>query len=444
MIKLKNGFKKESLNIKNKEDTLLLEIEGILERKEITKRKKLNISLAIDISGSMSDYIDNDNRYPIMHNLAGLLVNKDLEAAPFKDSQRKMDLAKEAAINSIKNMNDGDFVSVIAFDDRADIIQEAIEISKENKEKIIDEIKKLKPRNMTDIHGGWLASIGEVSKNLNSKNLNRVIIITDGLTNYGITNTDNICNDVFSFSEKEISTSTFGVGKDFNEDLLLGMSKVGNGNFYFIDSEDKFNLLFNEEFDGLSNIAATNIKLKIKLNKEYSTIKEVMSDLKKENGYYFLPDLINNRKLPMLFKINTKNLIEGQEISIGTITIKYNNELGEKINLEEDIIVKVSSEEEWCLLEENTELKIQELLYMVSKKKMKAREFFEKGDRDMAKNILKDSTTILESSNIQDDRIKNQTNSLNASIIDSETKSLGIMSKTMHYESYRTSTGKEL
>jgi len=48
--------------------------------------------------------------------------------------------------------------------------------------------------------------------------LNRVILITDGLANAGETNTDVIVTQAKGLYEHGISTTTIGVGNDFNEE----------------------------------------------------------------------------------------------------------------------------------------------------------------------------------------------------------------------------------
>ena len=93
-------------------------------------------------------------------------------------------------------------------------------------------------------------------------------------------NTDVIANNVRVLSSKSISTSTFGVGEDFNEDLLLKNEQNGNGNFYFIAEDNNFDQMFSEEFTGLSNIVATEIKLKLDLTKK--KLKEEFNELKKK------------------------------------------------------------------------------------------------------------------------------------------------------------------
>jgi hypothetical protein len=55
-----------------------------------------------------------------------------------------------------------------------------------------------------------------------------------GHANRGITNRDEIIDHAMQLRKRHISTTTFGVGADFDEVLLQQMAEAGGENFYFI------------------------------------------------------------------------------------------------------------------------------------------------------------------------------------------------------------------
>jgi len=73
---------------------------------------------------------------------------------------------------------------------------------------------------MTNLSGGWLQACTHVATNLKSDQLNRVILMTDGLANRGITAPGKLVELARQKREEGISTTTMGLGEDFNEDLL--------------------------------------------------------------------------------------------------------------------------------------------------------------------------------------------------------------------------------
>ncbi|WLT40515.1 hypothetical protein NON20_25060 (plasmid) [Synechocystis sp. B12] len=60
-----------------------------------------------------------------------------------------------------------------------------------------------------------------------SAELNRIILLSDGLANRGETNPDVIATDVHGLAQRGASTTTLGLGDDYNEDLLEAMAAVG-------------------------------------------------------------------------------------------------------------------------------------------------------------------------------------------------------------------------
>ena len=443
MIKLHTMFEKNKLNASRKEELLLIELEGFSVSNIPNTRKQLNVSLCIDISYSMGERLDNKKCFERMLTLDDILNKRNsLDANQFQErnsSKRKIDLVKEASINALSKMQDGDIISIVAFDDSQTLIQEATVLTKENRADIVSAINLLNPRGSTNIHSAWLRSVEEIAKNVNKERLNRVILLTDGQINSGKSNIDDICTDILNVADKNVSTSTFGVGEGFNEVLLSSMSDSGSGNFYFIDDDKNFDILFNEEFTGMSNICATNIKLS--LNLKDNLLKDVLTDVIARYDHYEIQDLTSTNKIPLLFNLNSSSLSLGEH-NLGTVTVSFKDVEGNSQTIEKEIIIEVVSESTWDLLEDNQEVKVQELLVVVAKNKQKAKHHFDTGNINAAQDVLKASSTILRGTNLSDSRLSAQTNSLEETLNDSETLSSVHLSKKMHYQSYRSLKGK--
>ena len=98
--------------------------------------------------------------------------------------------------------------------------------------------------------------------------INRVLLISDGLANIGLTDETSIRRLVQQYKDRDgITLSSFGVGLDYNEILMTGMAETGAGNYYFIDTPDKMAGVFEKELNGLMKVAAQNAQLTIHLPK---------------------------------------------------------------------------------------------------------------------------------------------------------------------------------
>ncbi|MBI1342771.1 MAG: VWA domain-containing protein [Terrimonas sp.] len=209
-------------------------------KNDIIAKVPLNIAIVIDRSGSMSG--------------------------------DKISYAKKAAEDIIQRLSPDDYVSVIVYDDEVDLIQASIRVT--DKEAILAKIRRIETGGSTNLWGGTEKGFEQVRSGYKNRYVNRVLLISDGLANVGLTSQFEIRKRVSAYREKEgITLSTFGVGLDYNEILMTDMAESGNGNYYFISAPDKMASLFEKELNGLLNVAAQNAEIRIQLPRGISIQK---------------------------------------------------------------------------------------------------------------------------------------------------------------------------
>src|SRR5678815_4287414 len=140
----------------------------------------------------------------------------------------KMIRAREAAMFCVDQMLPTDRLSVVTFDDQIEVLFPSEPVT--NKQSMKDLISRVTARESTALHEAWVRGGLTVSEHLLDQGINRVVLITDGLANVGITNTDEIVSQAMGLFQRGVSTSTIGIGSDFNEDLLMPMAQAGGGN----------------------------------------------------------------------------------------------------------------------------------------------------------------------------------------------------------------------
>jgi hypothetical protein len=94
--------------------------------------------------------------------------------------------------------------------------------------------------------------------------LRKILLLTDGHLNAGITQPDHVEALTRTGLEKdEIRTSCLGFGDHYNENVLAAMSKVGQGQLHDADSPEKIPVILADELDGLQKITVQNLRLRI-------------------------------------------------------------------------------------------------------------------------------------------------------------------------------------
>lgn len=475
MLKLNYLLEKEVLSKKSKEVLLLLELFGEKQKKTVDQ-KRLNLSISIDISGSMSSVVkyvapkmikkerkvNSPNPLwpnqqpkpwvdPIWLNQVNIGLPNHFPQFPEYDPEfeyvyeqqpmiSKLEQAKKVAIAAINKMQDGDIISITAFDDKIYTIASATKLNSSNRMQIIQKINALKCGGSTNLHGGWLASATEVAKNISKESINRVLILTDGQTNHGIVNPNEIIANVTSLYEKNITTTTFGIGEQFNEDLLQGMSNAGNGNFYYVDDDSKLEQMFMEEFSGFSNIIATDVKVNLaQLNIEkYEQLNQYI--IKEE--VLQIPNISSVSKQTLLLKLYIEIPKNTKVFNVGKIVLNYTDINGNNCVNEVEIKANVVSEKQWEEYPFQEEVKVQETLLVIANNKISATKALDAGDYETAKGLLAGSMAYANSVGFNDHRLLAETQTLNATLSNADQTTVSALRKDLSYQSYKTRFNK--
>ena len=170
-----------------------------------TQRLPVNLSLIIDRSGSMGD--------------------------------NKLEYVKEAAIHVIRLLSPEDRLSVITYDDEVKVVAPNQALSQNVRQDLIAKIRAIRTGGMTNLSGGWFTGCEQVANFMNSDYLNRALLLTDGLANQGVTDQEELVMHAKQFRKRGITTTTFGVGSDFNQFLLESIADNGGGHFHYKETE---------------------------------------------------------------------------------------------------------------------------------------------------------------------------------------------------------------
>jgi len=84
----------------------------------------------------------------------------------------------------------------------------------------------------------------------------RILLLTDGIANVGITEPARLVALARGGAERGVTTTTIGFGEGFDEDLLTAMADAGRGGARYAASPDDAAAVFAEEADDLADLAA--------------------------------------------------------------------------------------------------------------------------------------------------------------------------------------------
>ena len=172
--------------------------------------------------------------------------------------------AREAAIAAVRRLDERDYVSVVVFDDRIDVLAGAQTASEANKAAIVEKLRTVEARGSTAIFGGVSAGASEIRKNLARKLVNRIVLLSDGAANVGPSSPEELGLLGASLVKEGVSVSTLGVGLGYNENLMAALATRSDGNTYFIENGDDIPRIFDAELGDAFQVAARDVKLSIR------------------------------------------------------------------------------------------------------------------------------------------------------------------------------------
>jgi len=181
----------------------------------------------------------------------------------------KIQTAKSAALAVIDQLTLRDKVAVVIFDDRIDVVQELAPATRELKGQLRRSLASIQARANTALHEGWLTGCKGLAADVGlpkEQAVARCFLLTDGLANVGITDPEHIASEAAGIQEHTgISTSTFGIGNDYNELLLGPMAVAGGGQFHHLRTADEITRTFVGELGSLLAIAARQVRLELEV-----------------------------------------------------------------------------------------------------------------------------------------------------------------------------------
>jgi Ca-activated chloride channel family protein len=173
----------------------------------------------------------------------------------------KLQRAKEAAIAAIARLDAKDIISVVAYDDAIQVLVPATRVS--DKARIYAAIHALSPGNTTALFAGVSRGAKEVRKFLSDQQVNRVILLSDGLANVGPSSPQALGALGASLIKEGISVTTIGLGLDYNEDLMVALASRSDGNHTFVENAADLARIFNYEFGDILSVVARDVEITI-------------------------------------------------------------------------------------------------------------------------------------------------------------------------------------
>jgi Ca-activated chloride channel family protein len=254
------------------------------------ERRPLNLGIVLDRSGSMQG--------------------------------EKLRNAAEAVAFAVRNMHGDDRVSLTVYDDEVQTPVPSAPVAK-NRPALLEILPRIRAGHATALHDGWVQGGLQVSEHLEPGRLSRVLLISDGLANEGERRTEVLVTRARELFDKGVSTSTIGVGTDFNEDLMIPMARDGGGNGWFIESPADFTRIFQAELQDLARVFGEKARLRLEPRGRRAEVIEVLNDFQSDGDGYLLGTLFAGSPLEIVAHIKARGGEMGQPLDLFDVRLSW-------------------------------------------------------------------------------------------------------------------------
>ena len=371
-------------------------------------RPALNLGLVIDRSGSM-------------------------------DSDKKIKYAREAAVYAVEQLLPTDRVSVTVFDGEVQtLVENAPAVDKSG---IVAVIRRVVTGGSTALHGGWREGGRQVGGHRLAGGMNRVLLLSDGQANMGEQNPVAIAADVARLAAEGVSTTTMGLGDDYNEDLLEAMAQAGDGNYYYIESPQQLGGLFQTELHGLMATFGHAVRLAVEPQGGV-TVADVLNDFEPDphGAGLKLPNLVAGMPILAVVRLNVPP--RGEAGDVCRVRVSW---LGPKQTARQELVVTLAlpavSSSAFDALPVAVEVQERAALLLMARLKKQATFHSEQGDMAGTLRCLSDAK-VLRMAAPQSPEMQQEADAfalIEADLADGE---IAKFSKRAKYQSHQTRSSK--
>jgi Ca-activated chloride channel homolog len=308
----------------------------------------------------------------------------------------KLDHTKAAAEYLVRRLGPTDQMALVTFDDEVEL---RASLGTCNQQTLVSHIRNIWPGGSTNLSGGWLKGAEEVGR-ANSEGIRKVLMLTDGQANHGITDPATLVGMSTNMRGSGVGTSTIGYGDGFNEELLTGMAEAGGGNAYFAASPEDAPGIFAQEFEDLASLVAQNLSVEIRPSEDVkllAVLNEYPATGVAGGVQLALGDVYAEENRRVVFELHIPEMVKLSVVQAAEVIIRYVS-VGDDVATHElklPLVINMVSADEASDAAIDQEVIEEVVILKAARAQKEARKRADLGDFDGAQSMLRSSAKEL-------------------------------------------------
>ena len=162
----------------------------------------------------------------------------------------RLENAKRALIELVGRLDDRDRFGLVVFDHESRVAIPAGRVGDLGRDRLRDGIAAIQPGGSTDLSSGYLRGLQEARRVCGGTGAT-IVLLSDGLANAGVRDPEQLRQVAGKAAGQSITTSTIGIGRGYDETLLVAVAEGGLGNHAFAEHADAAAAAVMGEVEGL-------------------------------------------------------------------------------------------------------------------------------------------------------------------------------------------------
>jgi Ca-activated chloride channel family protein len=239
----------------------------------------------------------------------------------------KLTNARQAILGLLSRLSEADRFALVSYSDQVQRHGGLLPMTPPNRAMLEGMVQGIQPSGATNLGAGLQEGIQLLTEAVKSGRISRLILISDGLANRGVTDPAALGTMAAVAAERGYAVSSIGVGLDFNEHLMTTIADQGTGNYYFMESAAAFAQVFDKEFRNSKTVAASSVEIRVPLSPGMTLVHAAGYPIEVKDGYaVFRPgDLLSgqSRKLFLTLRLPTS---DERTWDIGAVSVHYRSD----------------------------------------------------------------------------------------------------------------------
>jgi Ca-activated chloride channel family protein len=188
-----------------------------------------------------------------------------LDVSGSMNSPDKLPLLKKAFTLLLENMRKEDKVSIVVYAGAAGLVLPPT--SANEKDVIVEALENLEAGGSTAGGEGILLAYAIAKENFVEEGNNRIILATDGYFNVGSSSDQELIRLIEEQRKAGIFLTVLGFGTgNYKDSKMEAIADHGNGNYFYLDSEDEAKKVLVDELSGTLYTIAKDVKIQVEFN----------------------------------------------------------------------------------------------------------------------------------------------------------------------------------